>query len=181
MIHLSANVIEIVRHSEQSNEATYKPNGIWYAPFDAWKDYHKKYIDKGPDLKYEYDLELRYTKYGKRDRHRVLKITDERSFDRFTLRYGTIRKDKYADHIYIVLIDWERVAKRYGGVELAPLIESRLNVTNEKIVKKYNKKFGFVQSDDDNETTLVFWQTLFDVPSGCVWNPGAIRWMKRIK
>jgi hypothetical protein len=180
MLHLSINKIKIVHHSEQSDEVMYKPNGLWYSPRDVWIKYFSKQINKKEHYKYTYKMKLRYTKYGDRDRHRVLKITDEKTFDRFTLRYGSILKNKYIDDQYFVLIDWAKVAKKYGGIELIPLINSRIRTADRHTIKKYNKKFKFTSIDDNNSITLDFWQSTFDVPSGCVWNPHAIKKMKRI-
>lgn len=180
MFHLSPNKIKIVCHSEQSDTPIYKPNGLWYSPRDVWIKYFSKHINKKEHYKYIYKMKFRYTKYGDHDRHKVLKLTDEKTFDRFTLRYGSIIKNKYIDNQYFVLIDWSRVAKKYGGIELIPLINSRIRTTDRNTIKKYNKKFKFTSFDDNNETTLDFWQSTFDVPSGCVWNPNAIKKMKRI-
>lgn len=116
MFHLSVNKIKIVYYSKQSNEVTYKPNGLWYAPLDAWKKYYVDNINKNTDYKYIYNMVLRYTKYENYDRHKVLKITDEKTFDRFTIRYGSVFKNKYENDRYIVLINWNKVAKRYGGL-----------------------------------------------------------------
>lgn len=56
-----------------------------------------------------------------------------------------------------------------------------MNTSDKNIIKKYNKKFNFTTSSDNNEITLDFWQITLDVPSGCVWNPKAIKNIKRVK
>lgn len=67
--------------------------------------------------------------------------------------------------MYSVDIDWEKVAKDYGGVEMIPLLGSRMNVNDNKVIKKYNKKFKFTDDINKKDTTLYFWPGTFDVGS----------------
>lgn len=125
-----------------------------------------------------YKLKLNYTKYSKPNPNKVLRIKDEITFDKFTLKYGLIHKDKYSDVMFDVLIDWQKVAEKYGGIEVIPLIKSRLNTEDPEIIKKYNDKFKFAEKVDN--IYLGFWLSLFDIDSGCVWEPGAVKKIKRI-
>ena len=90
-----------------------------------------------------YKLKLKYTKYSKPNPKKVLRIDDESTFDKFTLKYGTVHKSKYNDKDLRFTINWNKVAKKYGGVEVIPLIKSRLSTEDPEIIKKYNDKFKF--------------------------------------
>ena len=107
-----------------------------------------------------------------------MRIKNELTFDKFTLKYGVIIKNEYGDNMFNLLIDWKEVAKNYGGIQIVPLIKSRLSTKDSDIVKKYNDKFKF--TDNIEGVDLSFWLDAFDIASGCVWNSEAIKKIKRI-
>lgn len=176
MIHFSYNKIKEIHRIEQDNP--YKPQGFWYAPSFQWLEFYRNNIGDIKNCRYMYKLKLFYTKYSKPDPKKVLRIKNESTFDKFTIKYGSIQKSKYSNKRFSFIIDWNKVAKNYGGIEIIPLIKSRINTEDPNIIKKYNDKFKFI--DDINNVRLAFWLDTFDIDSGCVWEPEAIKKIKRM-
>lgn len=171
MIHFSCKEIPELK-SVYQKDAIFKPRGLWYSTDDLWIQYYTKNINKINNCKYMYRLKLKYTSFDHPNKNRILKLTDETSFDLFTLKYGIVYHNDILPGTFTIYIKWEDVAKDYGGIEVIPLIKERININDKKIVKKYNKKFKFIKKLDNN--AIIFWQYPFDIPSGCVWNPNAI-------
>ena len=83
------------------------------------------------------------------------------------------------------MIDWSSVAKDFGGIEIIPFLESRYSnfftlgktkpEIDTEILKKYEKN-GF-----DLSKGGVIWYDIFDIPSGCIWNPKSIKKFYQIK
>ena len=183
MIHFSCNEIKAIQRVEEQN--TIKPRGLWYSTGTKWIDFFRKNIDKIKKCRYVYRLELNYTRKLIPDPQskKVLRIKDEITFDEFTLKYGLILKDKYTDLMFDVFIDWSRVKEDCGGIEVIPLIKSRINTKDPEIIKKYNERFKFIpptRVDDIVGIYLGFWLRIFDIDSGCVWDPDAVKSIKRI-
>jgi hypothetical protein len=172
MIHFSRSEITTLNFVEQTN-TYFKPRGLWYSTDDNWMIFYVKNISKINDCQYMYKLKLHYTSFDHPDKNKILKLEDESSFDSFTLKYGTISVNELG--WIFILINWPDVAKDYGGIEVIPLIKSRMDTTNIKVTKKYNKKFKFIKKTDKKSSYLLFWQKSLDVPSGCVWNPKAVK------
>ncbi len=179
MIHFSCDKIKKIYHVEQENYFFYKPNGLWYATEDEWLKYYLENIKKIKDCKFIYKLKIKYTNYKNTNKNKILKITTESIFDKFTLKYGLINKSKYSNDKFFVLINWFNVEKDYGGIEIIKLITSRIKTNDVNIVNKYNKKFKFTNNNDNN-VELIFWQYSLDIGSGCVWNPKAIKNIEQI-
>ena len=180
MIHISNNKIKKLYNVSQS--CIVKPRGLWYANADEWLKYFSKYNEKIKECKYVYELKLKYTEYKKKNINKILHISTEKIFDKFTIKYGIVEKSKYSDDDYSIFINWTDVAKDYGGIEVMPLIHSRLTTRRKldiNVVKKYNAKFKFTKKVKDT-TSLMFWLYTLDIASGCVWNPKAVRSIKRI-
>jgi len=185
MIHFSCSEIKTLVHKDQSIYR-FKPTGLWYSTGREWINFYINHIDKiSSDCKYMYKLKLRYTSFEHPDKNKVLKITNEKSFDKFTLKYGGIDRFEESLNMYFINIDWQTVSNDYGGVEIIPLIPSRMIVASwmplgydKKIIQKYNNTFKFIKKTDKSPG-IHFWQNELDVPSGCVWEPNAIRSFKR--
>lgn len=178
LIHCSNKKIKKVKYIEQNENNPYKPMGLWYAESDTWLKYYEKHIDKVMHCKYIYELMFEYSDYPDENENRMLKISDKKSFDDFTFKYGKVEKNKYSDHIYFILIFWNQVFDDCAGIEVIPLIKDRLKSNDPKIIKKYNKVFKFAKNIDN--ITIFFWLSFFDIGSGCVWNPSAIKSMKLV-
>ena len=173
--HFTDQEIEKLYHNKQIGTLGYKPRGIWYAIGNTWETFYASVSDK-KHYNHKYKISLNYTSYTKKDKTKVLKITNERTFDKFTLKYGYVSKrTSYSlrkDEDIRILIKWKQVARDYGGIEIIPLLNRNMTI-DPKIIKKYDKKFKFNANGD--QTTIDFWHYGIDVPSGCVWNPDAIK------
>lgn len=177
MIHFSYNKIKkIYRIKEQDNP--YKPQGLWYSTSSQWLEFYRNNIGEIKNCRYMYKLKLNYTKYSITDPKKVLRIKNESTFDKFTIKYGSVVKSKYSDNRFSFTIDWNKVADEYGGIEVIPLIKSRKNTEDPDIIKKYNDHFKF--ADNIDGVRLAFWLDTFDIDSGCVWEPEAVKKIKRI-
>lgn len=163
-----------------SQDDPVRPRGLWYSLDRQWFEYFSKYSDEIKNCKYVYKLKLRYIKNLIPDPKRILRINNEPIFDEFTLKYGLVEKWDLSDVMYTIHIDWKKVAKDYGGVEMIPLLESRKRVRDKSILQKYNSRFKFTDDVNKKDTTLYFWHIYFDIGSGCVWNPDALKKIKRI-
>jgi hypothetical protein len=174
MIHFSCKEIESLKSVSQQDN-TFKPRGLWYSTDNSWIEFYKKNINRIYECQYMYKLKLHYTFFKNPDPNKVLKITNTKMFDEFTLKYGIVTQHKYIPFIYFIDIDWEQAEKEYGGIEVVPLIQNRIKVQDTKVIKKYNKKFKFVKRGiKEKNAQIYFWQYVFDIPSGCVWNPKAV-------
>jgi hypothetical protein len=60
------------------------------------------------------------------------------------------KENVYFDHN---TIDWQKVAKKFGGIEFNPYIHQVINP-----IKNGAKKI------------IIIWYTTVDIPSGCIWN-----------
>jgi hypothetical protein len=179
LIHFSKNKIETLEYVKQV-KICFKPDGLWYGKNDDWIKYYTKNINKINDFKYIYECKLYYTSIDHHDKNKVLRINNKSSFDAFTLKYGVSRKNKFFKNSFYILIDWVKVAKHYGGIQIMPLIKSRMIGVNKKMAIEYNNKFKLVKNTDADRLSLYFWQLALDIPSGCIWNPKAIRKFVRI-
>lgn len=181
MIHFSCKKIKELYYSKQTNEV--KPNGLWYSVRRNWLKYFLKNIGEIKDCRYMYELKLRYIdSVNKINKNKVLRINDSLTFDAFIFKYGIIEKDKYKKNKFFIYVDWDEVAKNYGGIEVIKLFKDRLITEDLQVVKKYNNRFNFVENINnvDVAVELVFWLYSLDVGSGCVWNPGAVKGIKRV-
>ena len=177
MIHFSKTEITKLHEVEQLPITNFKPFGLWYSTDDIWLKYYRKNISKEKvnQYQYMYRLRLRYTSIYKPNKNKILKITNKADFDKFTLKYGSLSKNNY-----FILINWSDVALYYAGIEIMPLIESRMmSVDDPNVVSEYDEKFNLSKSTNIYGQSLNFWQYTLDIPSGCVWNPKAIKKFKR--
>lgn len=86
------------------------------------------------------------------DYSKILHVSSEEEIDQFSKIYGVPDPSFHMDAIHgekYFLIDWKRVAEQYHGIEISPYLWSR--------------RFTHM------------WYYGWDVPSGCIWNPGAIQ------
>lgn len=181
LIHFSYNKIEKLYDTRDEQDDSSKPVGLWFAKSRDWLEFFSEFEDEIKNCKYMYELKLRYTKLSKPDPEKILRIKKESTFDKFTFKYGRVEKWNQSDTIYYVHIDWKKVVDDYGGIELIPLLESRIDVQDKNILKKYNERFKFTTDDiNKKDITLYFWQDSFSIGSGCIWDPDAVKKIKRI-
>jgi hypothetical protein len=111
-----------------------KPKGLWYGIGSSWIDWVR---DEMPDWESDNAFKIDI------DVDKILKITNSEELLAFNKKYGVKFKS------YNV-IDWQRVASEYGGIEISP----------------YNYKLRMSRE--------VWWYYGWDVASGCIWDEGVI-------
>lgn len=173
LVHLSVKKIKRLKSVPQG--ITIKPSGLWYSPEGAWKDYILQLTDGDSyddndeydfenkldtRYKYQYVIKLNYTSIDKFDKNKVLKLKNKDDFDKFMIKYAI------DDHT-ILKIKWSAVALDYAGIEVIPLIWSRLYLDDD-VIKNY-KKAGLITIPQSS------WLEWLDAPSGCVWNPKGVQ------
>ncbi len=92
----------ILRHGPK------KPNGLWYACGDEWKQFS---IDAGWSQKYNHLYELQINHYE------ILFIKSDKDFERFESMYGVRGELPSFNELHI---DWPKVASHYAGIEICP-------------------------------------------------------------
>jgi len=153
----------------------FKPQcSFWYGTNHEWikfagvgfGDYQDKTTKpKYPYIGYIYSVEIKddnFTNIKNKDKNKILVIDSDTDFKKFTQKYGV--KMNYKSIIepntkYIILINWSKVAKDYGGIEMPNYFFKYDN--NGKRNKKY-----------------MYWYTTWDVACGCVWNFSVIDKLK---
>lgn len=132
----------------------FKPMGIWYSIDDAWIRWVK---DEEPDWLFRY-------------KHKHLVEINE---DRILFVPGTVEAlssfvATYSSYcpgtITMKMIDWEKVAQEYDGVEFSP----------------YNRGLYFGKGLTSNEIMALTFYSGIDVPSGCIWGSDAIKKIERL-
>jgi hypothetical protein len=83
-----------------------KPQGLWYANTDELLKYFSKYNEKIKECKYDYELKLKYTELKKKNKNKILQISTENIFDKFTIKYGVVHKSQIIDDGYSIFINW---------------------------------------------------------------------------
>jgi hypothetical protein len=141
-----------------SNEQTAtkrKPKGVWYGFGDEWLDFlHREGYWEYSRKKGEYD-KYRYKLYV--DTSNIAVINNLEEADRFHDEF------KYEDpnHSGVQGINWPKVAQTYMGVE----IPNFAALYTEKYDEMRNRWFNY---------------SSWDLSSGCIWNPAAIKRIKLI-
>ncbi len=118
-----------------------KPLGLWYGFGSSWLDWVESEM---PDWRGEYFY------YIDVDKNKVLRLSKYTDLLQFTSDY----KDRKVEYN---LIDWQKVAKKYSGIEINPYIyRARLDAK-------------------------ISWYYTWDVASGCIWKEDAIKSFERIE
>jgi hypothetical protein len=148
-IIMSKGPIERIPNTPQPIRS--KPDGLWYACGNEWLDWLKYEMPHWIG-KYIYAIELNEDK--------ILKITNVQEFEEFERAYRASEKDDPSRmHGFgggggdISYIDWPKVAKEYGGVEICPYMSSKREVD---------------------------WYYPWDVASGCIWSSGVVKSLKLV-
>ena len=146
-----------------------KPRGIWFGIGSSWKDWvDSEYGNDLPtDVKNIYDTKFptqTQTALVLKKGAKILRITNAKQLDDFTRKYPG--EDEYltVDKSGVMgqearwqpgqMINWQKVAKDYDGIIIAPYIWSR------------------------RLSDHTMWYYGWDVASGCIWNIDAIRMLK---
>jgi len=147
-------VITLERVSPQ--QIGWKPNGIWYSCYGGWLEWA---ADEMPDRLYKYIHEMNINRNTQTDilhpdTDKILVVRTIKDFDEFHKLYKSssvpgLRRRRKGDIITDKnRINWKRVARDYGGIEICPFIKKRINH---------------------------MWYNMWDVASGCVWNISIIK------
>jgi len=129
------------KYYSQQPEFFMKPKGLWYSCHESWYDW---IIDEGMDKwlkKYIHKINLKrgsLTNIGNPNRDKILVIKNMKDLNIFNKKYG-----RYEDGWFT--IDWKKVSKDYGGIEICPYPK-----------RIYDEEYEWIRS--------------FDVASGCIWN-----------
>lgn len=126
-----------------------KPKGLWYGIGPSWLDWctSERMDWIGP---YWYRLTL--------DESRLLRLTTTREMYEFSKTYIGGAPERYKDDEFMryLYIDWTRVAREYGGIEIAPRQSCRFEKWAE-------------------------WYWGWDVASGCVWDASLVLSLDRVE
>jgi hypothetical protein len=135
LISKNKKVIFDVKKKYQQPKDGLKPKGFWYSCYNGWYNWLK--IEGMTKWMYKYIHKINFQKdvlstIRKKNKNKVLVISNLKDFDEFNKKYG--KND---------LINWNKVSKDYGGIEICPHLSKR---------------------------KCCFWYSTFDVASGCIWN-----------
>lgn len=174
MIHLpkrniitNNQIIDITILKYKQYEHSLKPNGLWYSLYSSW---YNHITNQNMDYKikdYIHKIELNkniFTNLQNPDSNKVLLIKNLDDVELFTKKYKIAKgngKRMNIDpnsKIYMnyCIIDWEKVAKDYGGIEFYPYV-------------KYSSLFF-----NKNPLEIYIWYNSIDISSGCIWNTKSI-------
>ena len=154
-------------YDQKDNPSIFKPIGLWYTFGDSWyKFWYKNHLEMKnlPKNLNIFKLSIRKNSFTNDIKNpnpnKILRIKTNDDVKLFTKLYRmkpykkrTILDSKenvYFDHN---TIDWQKVAKKFGGIEFNPYIHQVINP-----IKNGEKKI------------IIIWYTTVDLPSGCIWN-----------
>lgn len=152
--HLSNSPVLRVNFSKTpvNSYDNFKPAGLWYdvdMDWIRWLD-DEGYLDNPLWMRsFLYEITI--------DESRVIIIHDERQFDEFNRRFCA----PIFNGAHVNGIDWTRVAKLYGGVEIAPYLQSR--------------RLSFSGNHLDT-----LWYYGWDCASGVIWDKSALLGVKLV-
>ena len=144
-VHMSKTPIAL-RNVSISQKTDMKPKGLWYGFGNAWLEWVRSEM---PDWEGNHIYHVIFP-----DSKNMLKIKNVLEIMEFTKEYS-ITNDKLRDYFgdglaqaygihQTMYIDWEKVSKKYEGIEIYPYL--------------YNAR------------NQLMWYYGWDVASGCVWN-----------
>lgn len=132
---------EINFREKPHQEIEYKPNGLWYGIGTAWIDYTR---DTFPHREQEHMFKIDVDE----SQMKIIRTLEEMAA--FDEEYG-VQHERIPHYRFI---DYVRVARDYGGIEIAPYIDGA-----------YGK---------------FMWYNSWDIPSGCIWRKGVITKITRL-
>jgi hypothetical protein len=166
-------------YDQKDNPSIFKPIGLWYAIGDSWYKYwyrshlEMKNLPKNLNI---FKLSIRKNSFTtdikNPDPNKILRIKTNDDIKLFTKKYSikpykkphgtTLKKEDYHINDWTELkkiyhddnlIDWEKVAKKFGGLEFNPYIYHVISPIQ-----------------DGTKSIIMSWYTTVDIPSGCIWN-----------
>ena len=154
-------------YDQKDNPSIFKPLGLWYAIGDSWyKFWYKNHLEMKnlPKNLNIFKLSIRKNSFTtdikNPDPNKILRIKTNDDVKLFTKLYRMKPYKKLSlldskENVYFDYntIDWQKVAKKFGGIEFNPYIHQAINPI------KNGKK-----------TIMIMWYYTVDIPSGCIWN-----------
>jgi hypothetical protein len=166
-------------YDQKDNPSIFKPLGLWYAIGDSWYKYwYKNHLEMKnlPKNLNIFKLSIRKNSFTtdikNPNPNKILRIKTNNDVILFTKLYcikpykklsGTLlKKEQFSNNNWEMfkniyhddnIIDWQKVSKKFGGIEFNPYINQVINPI------KNGKK-----------PILINWYTTVDIPSGCIWN-----------
>ena len=132
-------------------EMDFKPKGLWYAIGTEWYDWVEKNMPKWLDnYNFAYRLEL--------NPGSVIKLGEDISWNDFEDLYGIRRKNDYIDTV--AYINWFKVQFDAKDGFFGP------NKYGIEIIDPWGKAGS--------------WERTWDISSGCIWDPKAIKSITKI-
>ena len=137
-------IIKLNRKYKQRTD--WKPNGIWYSCGNSWYNFIKNEGMYNWLYKYIHKIKIKkekLTTIKNKNNEKLLIINNINDFDKFYNEYRIFHNilDYY-------LIDWIKVSKDYGGIEICPYLQEKRKIK---------------------------WYNTWDVASGCIWNNNIIK------
>jgi hypothetical protein len=161
-------------YDQKNNPSIFKPLGLWYAIGDSWYKYwyrnhlEMKNLPKNLNIfKLSIHKNSFITDIKNPNPNKILRIKTNDDVKLFTKLYRMkpykklhfpeliINDWKERKNIYFDdnNIDWQKVAKKFGGIEFNPYIHQVIEPIK-----------------DGKKQILIMWYNTIDVPSGCIWN-----------
>jgi hypothetical protein len=154
-------------YDQKNNPNPLKPLGLWYAIGDSWyKHWYRNHLEMKnlPKNLNIFKLSIHKNSFTtdvkNPDPNKILRIKTNDDVKLFTKLYRMKPYKKLSlldnkENVYFDynIIDWQKVAKKFGGIEFNPYIHQVIDpIINGKI------------------KIIMIWYTTVDVPSGCIWN-----------
>ncbi len=135
--HYAATPLELdAARTYNQNARSYKPSGFWWSVGDSWAEWCQAEDYRVSSLAHIARIDV--------DESRLLRLSGANDIDVFTERYSTERYPSGRG------IDWQRVAERWGGIEIAPYCWDRRMASH------------------------TFWYYGWDCASGVAWDLGMV-------
>jgi hypothetical protein len=126
-------------------EKGYKPHGLWYGIGPSWVNFVRAEMPNR-ETEHVFKIDIDESKM------KIIRNYDE--LLEFEKEYSTPIEGMHSFNNRYLYIDWERVARDYSGIEIAPyLYEARMKH---------------------------MWYYGWDIASGCIWGNGVVRNFKRL-
>lgn len=150
-IHSSKDPVQELRDLTQQNSmpSENRPMGKPDGFWYAFGDSWKYFAELNMGEKYYDALQHAYKVYV--DNSKIISIRDQYMLDDFNREFNVETDDRFMPYE----IDWAKVSQRYSGFEIPCYYEI-----------------------DDRNITRNRWLSLWDVPSGVIWNPNAVLKLK---
>lgn len=133
--------------------ADFKPQGLWYSYGAEWIRFlHHEYIEYSEDWAYErinyyktlFEINLNF-------KSKLLKLKTKNDAINFTKTYGVVVPSRHR-YIYNHLINWNKVAKEYDGID--------------SVFKGWSYDF--------------YWLATWDINGGCLFNNKCVESVKTV-